>query len=727
MSFKILGIRALKPNPYLKNLSPQVLYTFTSDYEFKEKAIRTGTFNDIYDVENKATYPQDLYDLKMANDKPLSVHITAIVGKNGSGKSSLLELLYLTTYCLAERKGYTNDRTFDKRQVDRGFTRDYFDEYREQVNSLIDQTEIEIYYEINKELYVFVTGEKQNLRMLNKAKGTWSRKGYKPELFFYSIVVNYSLYGLNSKGNYYWLHALFHKNDGYKTPLVLNPFRDDGVIDVNSEMHLAQTRILTNLVDERLDTNHTVAGKKIHLLKFDVDPEAIGWVEGLRISEVFELTKKQHEVDLISVFERLVTGGKLVPNLNFDDVRRVLLQSWKDKGLVGKAESNVDSPPSYNYVRMQLAEYIITKLSKICHRYEDYHLFSEIIQHPKQKETEIRLLNDVTGFLARIREDRSHITLKLFQAINAYKHFYFHDKTWRKIRNPDAIKQSIYRCEVSIEELSIMVNDALEDNSQLDAIRFIPAAMFRPSIVLVENDAECPFSTLSSGEQHLLHAIHCVLYHLLNIDTLQSSKVSYEYVNVVLDEIELYYHPEYQRQFVQTLMVYLKSLRLGTIKGLNLIFSTHSPFILSDIPHQNVLKLIKGKIDKVEFEERTFGANIHEMLARSFFLDADLVGAFAKKQIERLIKEINDLEDLRLQQSRGSNNIEISAYELLRTEENTTKTLAKGIDLIGERVVQLKLKEMYNQAMQPEDDEKAKALLAVRQLIDRYGLDKENL
>jgi len=727
MSFKILAIRAIKSNRYLKNLSTNVLYAFTLDYEFKENEKHLGSFRDICGIESKATSPKNLYDITMANDKPLSIHISAIVGKNGSGKSSLLELLYLTTYCLAERKGYTNDRIFNQRQVDRGFTREYFDEYKEQVNSLIEKTEIEIYYEINNDFYVFVTGEQQNLRVLNKNKGTWTRKGYKPELFFYTIVVNYSLYGLNSKDTYYWLHALFHKNDGYKTPLVLNPFRDDGVIDVNSELHLAQTRILTNLVDKRLDSEQMVAGKKVHVIKFDVDPEAVGWFEGLRIGEIFDLTKNHGGADLISVFETLTTNGKLIPNLNFDEIRRVLSQTWKSKGLVGKTESDGDRAITYQDIRMLLAEYIITKLAKICHRYDDYHLFTETVQHPKQKEMEIRLLHNPTGFLTRIREDKSHVTLKLFQAINAYKYFYFSDKTWRKIRHPDSIKKNIYRCEVSIKELSVIVNEALDDNLQLDAIRFVPAAMFRPSIVLVDNDAECPFVTLSSGEQHLLHAIHCILYHLLNIDTLQNSKVSYEFVNIVLDEIELYYHPEYQRQFVQTLIGYFENLRLQKIKGLNIIFSTHSPFILSDIPHQNVLKLIKGKIYKSDVEERTFGANIHEMLAKSFFLDEDLVGAFAKNQIDKLIEEVNHLENLRQLRNQNTRIIENDSYETLRKTENETKRIAKGIDLIGERVVQLKLKEMYYQAMQPEENEKAKALLVVKQLMDRYGLIKENL
>ena len=40
----------------------------------------------------------------------------------------------------------------------------------------------------------------------------------------------------------FWIEALFHKNDGYRTPIVLNPFRERGNIDINVETELAEQR-----------------------------------------------------------------------------------------------------------------------------------------------------------------------------------------------------------------------------------------------------------------------------------------------------------------------------------------------------------------------------------------------------------------------------------------------------------------------------------------------------
>lgn len=69
----------------------------------------------------------------------------------------------------------------------------------------------------------------------------WARNN-----LFYTIVTNYSLQAFNANdyffeechklkigekkdefGDNIWINSLFHKNDGYMTPIVLNPYRDN--------------------------------------------------------------------------------------------------------------------------------------------------------------------------------------------------------------------------------------------------------------------------------------------------------------------------------------------------------------------------------------------------------------------------------------------------------------------------------------------------------------------
>ncbi|NHQ67759.1 hypothetical protein HAV29_14040 [Elizabethkingia miricola] len=69
--------------------------------------------------------------------------------------------------------------------------------------------------------------------------------------FFYTIVINYSHYGFNSKEVGEWLDGIFHKNDGYQLPIVVNPYRNEGNIDINSEKELAASRFLVNILFEK--------------------------------------------------------------------------------------------------------------------------------------------------------------------------------------------------------------------------------------------------------------------------------------------------------------------------------------------------------------------------------------------------------------------------------------------------------------------------------------------
>jgi predicted ATP-binding protein involved in virulence len=118
----------------------------------------------------------------------------------------------------------------------------------------------------------------------------------------------------------------------------------------------------------------------------------------------------------------------------------------------------------------------------------------------------------------------------------------------------------------------------------------------------------------------------------------------YEYVNIILDEVELYHHPEMQRTYLDRLLKGMEALNLRKIKGINIIFSTHSPFILSDIPKHNILRLEEGMPSEKKFSQ-TFGANIHELLANHFFLDNGFMGEFAKDYIMKLIKKVDDLNE----------------------------------------------------------------------------------
>ena len=132
------------------------------------------------------------------------------------------------------------------------------------------------------------------------------------------------------------------------------------------------------------------------------------------------------------------------------------------------------------------------------------------------------------------------------------------------------------------------------------------------------------------------------MYHLVNVDSEwndfyndheHKQVVKYKYMNVVFDEVELYFHPEMQRQFVGLLMKSLRSVHFYNLKGIHIMMATHSPFILSDIPSSNVL----GLGEKGNSLGSTFGANIMDLLGNTFFMDAS-IGDIAREEISKIVE-----------------------------------------------------------------------------------------
>ena len=64
----------------------------------------------------------------------------------------------------------------------------------------------------------------------------------------------------------------------------------------------------------------------------------------------------------------------------------------------------------------------------------------------------------------------------------------------------------------------------------------------------------------------------------------------------MMDEAELYFHPEYQRKLIANMidMVAACHINASKIRSVNLIIATHSPFVLSDIPKSRILYLQNG-------------------------------------------------------------------------------------------------------------------------------------
>ncbi len=159
----------------------------------------------------------------------------------------------------------------------------------------------------------------------------------------------------------------------------------------------------------------------------------------------------------------------------------------------------------------------------------------------------------------------------------------------------------------------------------------------------------------------------------------------------LLDELELGLHPNWQKKII----AFLTKFNIPEDKKVHFILTTHSPFLISDLPRQNIIFLDKDEngnckvVDGLNEKKKTFGANIHTLLSDSFFMEDGLMGEFAKSKIQEIIDFFNNKN---------------SIYA------NDKKKLKKVIESIGEAFLKDKLLRMYGEKYPLTDEERIKAL-----------------
>ena len=163
------------------------------------------------------------------------------------------------------------------------------------------------------------------------------------------------------------------------------------------------------------------------------------------------------------------------------------------------------------------------------------------------------------------------------------------------------------------------------------------------------------FQDLSNGQKQLLHFFsriysfkeNAIYKEIKGHDEIYRAYYKYARTfTIIIDEGEVGLHPQWQKQYINIIVKYLSELFHD--KQIQIILTSHSPLILSDIPKSNVIFLKKGNDSNTEVVKgikkmETFGSNIHSLLADSFFLQGGLIGDFVKGKIEQLLKWINPI------------------------------------------------------------------------------------
>lgn len=677
-TFRILAFKCLRPsNPvgvelhYVSRMQ-RSLAKESRWYTFYNKASISEDGRTVF-IPNGFNEDNMLYD-----SDSISISISAIVGENGSGKSSILDMLIRTLnnvataflgenpqYAAAEHVHYIEYvygsilflQGDEIKRIDVEGRKIQLVHYRIYQGNGIAQSRAE-YHVRNTEL--LLDAQNNNVENLLSRRTQSMRKLAE---FFYTIVCNYSIYAYNPddyweeytneeridkirpKQNYLkypylrcWLTGLFHKNDGYQMPLVLNPMRTNGVINAPKENRLAKERLQSMLFykeDNNKNSNyypfriinkdHVIVGLSLN----DLRDENYIWTRDWMI-----------EKGLFGIRSRLYRDFEWISNEIVDYLVDM---------------EGIDT----NGAKHKLAcRYVVYKILKIGKNYKKY---NKILSNLRKANCSLDLLHH---HIDELLYDYSHITMKLRRTIMYLVSEMYDDG--RQVYKLQDIEEKAKTFIADYNQFNVLPHRELAD--------FLPPPIFDIEFQIVkrENIDEngnyneqniIPFWSLSSGERQIAYIISNFVYHVVNINSVHYNEVDvvaklpllkYKYINVIFDEIELYFHPDLQRRFLFLIVEALKSIHIEYIEGINILLVTHSPFVLSDLPKSNVLALSRTNEDVVG---ETFCANIQEMLGQNFFMEYSM-GKIAQKQIEEIFCIYNHIA--------GNEHIEISEEDWKR-------------------------------------------------------------
>ncbi|WP_324171418.1 AAA family ATPase [Sulfurimonas sp.] len=219
------------------------------------------------------------------------------------------------------------------------------------------------------------------------------------------------------------------------------------------------------------------------------------------------------------------------------------------------------------------------------------------------------------------------------------------------------------------------------------------------------DETERRYNHLSHGEKVIFSQLLGVFFYIN----------AYEKLLFLFDEPEIALHPNWQKQYLSEVINLLKKIP----KKYHFIFTTHSPFLLSDLSNQDIIYLNKYIKEDAEVKQalqkvgncknvsktvniNPFGANIHTLLSHGFFMENGLMGEFAKSTIDDIIKNLKD-------------------EKFNPTMEEKEKLLAT-IKIIGEDFLRVKLLDMYYKKF---DDDLTKKQRKEELLKQKQNIEKE--
>lgn len=687
-NFAVVAIRCNSAHSTGKRkLIPGLIYYFIEEFKGREG---------LPEIPKHLPASMNLYDDYMNNSSSSNNHfqtqphitISAIVGCNGSGKSSVIEFMMrlLNNFAAAtfgEEKMSPASGHLHYIQGIKGDLWFYSEESLFRLNITDESVELYREFPVRETIYK-TTGEDIPERPIVRPPIA-DKKELKRIFrnFFYTLISNYSIYAYNTNDfrdevdseekadklremyqdevfnfdTLCWLHGLFHRNDGYQIPMVITPFRNQGEIRINREIELCRERLIAlmiNHIDYRIINDH---------------------LKATDLSLEYSRSNNYY----IKAISELKGMGKFNIKEDYDRIRGSVVRKWS--AIIGINLTYQHFNEKYKYE--QAIDYLTYKTLKIASVYERHNkYYTDLINSiPGQID-----LNAIEKIIDSEAKDFSHITRKIYRTIGYIIFDVYNFGIDLKTENGKFSFEEISHrwTENVISKLSRenpFPGDQFITTIAIQSI--IPPPFFQVNINLTESENNEPvkFESLSSGEKQLIYAVSTIVYYLDNINSVKYDysdygRVTYKNVLLIMEEVELYFHPEYQQSFIKYLLDGIMRASLTDIKGVHIMIVTHSPYVLSDIPRKHVLAL-EGNGEQSTRHLKAFSGNIHDMLRNSFFLKKGTQGLFAQWEtghisailkIHELINETQKSIETDIQKSSSISQLHRAPEELYREE-----------------------------------------------------------
>lgn len=353
------------------------------------------------------------------------INVCAIVGMNGSGKSSLLEILYRAINNLGAvlLKDFKINAAADLMYVG-GLYADVKYTIDESIGILsVRGFQVGLKFDNQKWLFK-IQDEPTNIDFEDFIYYPHINNDQLLEIckhIFYSVVTNYSMQSYISRDykgediwvydeekekwvedtRHNWIDSLFHKNDGYMCPINLNPYRENGKVDMVREDRLTNDRLQAILIDFKNKGYKYIEGYELEDIHYTFNRD--------KINNLFE--NKYPKEARKHKYERLIQTFKEA-YYKENSIANIILNNF-----------HVREPEHDDRIHWAARLYMVAKVLLIVQKYPSYNAYSKWgdLSYTFKTITSQDEKRELKKLGRTLRDDKSHIVLKLNRVLHFIK------------------------------------------------------------------------------------------------------------------------------------------------------------------------------------------------------------------------------------------------------------------------------------------------------------------